>query len=165
METIRNTSQYYLTEDGDMTLGHFCHPSAPSVRILTAISRGKQNGSRNEVAIVADYYKKYRWRIFRPLRSQKKKRRSIRPHHQRPRQRAGHRHKKPLGQTLPGKSELSLWGTLLTEPESVKTPGSCRKAFAWCFYSCIHPRYFSIFSYPFPLQGGRICASPSSSGR
>ena len=23
METIRNTSQYYLTEDGDMTLGYF----------------------------------------------------------------------------------------------------------------------------------------------
>ena len=33
METIRNTSQYYLTEDGDMTLGYFTQ------RTSTAISR------------------------------------------------------------------------------------------------------------------------------
>ena len=46
METIRNTSQYYLTEDGDMTLGYFTQKIQENKMAL-----------RNEVAIVADYYK------------------------------------------------------------------------------------------------------------
>ena len=32
METIRNTSQYYLTEDGDMTLGYFTQKISAPIR-------------------------------------------------------------------------------------------------------------------------------------
>ena len=87
METIRNTSQYYLTEDGDMTLGYFTQKiSAPIREDIDRYIQENKMALRNEVAIVADYYK----------------RRSPGSHHQRSRQRAGHRHVQPLGQTLPG---------------------------------------------------------------
>ena len=58
METIRNTSQYYLTEDGDMTLGYFSQKISTPIRedIDRYIQENKM-ALRNEVAIVADYYK------------------------------------------------------------------------------------------------------------
>lgn len=58
METVRNTSQYYLTDDGEETLGYFEHKI--SKPILDDIDRYFQENKlelRNEVAIVADYYK------------------------------------------------------------------------------------------------------------
>lgn len=58
VETIRNTSQYYLTEDGEETLGYFEHKI--SKPILEDIDRYFQENKlelRNEVAIVSDYYK------------------------------------------------------------------------------------------------------------
>ena len=55
METIRNTSQYYLTEDGDMTLGYFSQKISTPIRedIDRYIQENKM-ALRNEVAIVAD---------------------------------------------------------------------------------------------------------------
>ena len=58
METIRNTSQYYLTEDGDMTLGYFTQKiSAPIREDIDRYIQENKMALRNEVAIVADYYK------------------------------------------------------------------------------------------------------------
>ena len=85
METIRNTSQYYLTEDGDMTLGYFTQKiSAPIREDIDRYIQENKMALRNEVAIVADYYKNTAGEY------------SVH------RQRAGHRHVQPLGQTLPG---------------------------------------------------------------
>lgn len=58
METVRNTSQYYLTEDGEETLGYFEQKISTPIR--SDIDRYIQENKmelRNEVAVVADYYK------------------------------------------------------------------------------------------------------------
>ena len=58
METVRNTSQYFLTEDGDETLGYFEQKISTPIRndIDRYIQENKME-LRNEVAVVADYYK------------------------------------------------------------------------------------------------------------
>lgn len=58
VETVRNTSQYFLTDDGDETLGFFEQKISPPIRddIDRYIQENKMD-LRNEVAIVADYYK------------------------------------------------------------------------------------------------------------
>lgn len=57
-ETIRNTSQYTLTPDGDETLGYFEQKiSAPIREDIDRYIQENKLELRNEVAIVADYYK------------------------------------------------------------------------------------------------------------
>ena len=103
METIRNTSQYYLTEDGDMTLGYFTQKiSAPIREDIDRYIQENKMALRNEVAIVADYYKNTAGEYSVHCEVEGEKRRPPGSHHQRSRQRSGHRHVQPLGQTLPG---------------------------------------------------------------
>lgn len=58
VETIRNTSQYYLTEDGDETLGYFEQEiSKPILEDIDSYIQANKMELRNEKAIVADYDK------------------------------------------------------------------------------------------------------------
>ncbi len=58
METIRNTSQYYLTEDGEETLGFFENKiSKPIQDDIDSYFQENKLELRNEKSIVADYYK------------------------------------------------------------------------------------------------------------
>ena len=154
METIRNTSQYYLTEDGDMTLGYFTQKiSAPIREDIDRYIQENKMALRNEVAIVADYYKKIP-QVNIPSTAKSRRKKAISwispsafPTKSRPSPCA------TTGANAARKSTNTSWGHYLQNRNpNKKMPGISWKALPGVFYSCIHSRYFSIsFSYPFPL--------------
>ena len=67
-ETVRNTSQYHITDSGIETLEYFENKiSQPILDDINRYLKKNRFRLRNEVSVVADYYKKYGRRVCCPV--------------------------------------------------------------------------------------------------